>query len=480
MKKLLLILGMLWVKDGPSQLVYTLNELVSIAKERSYETTIAKEKLAVRQFEWKAFKAELSPSLTLFGNLPVYNKEFYGVRQPDGSMRYLPIHQQNSNIGFTVSQPLLFSGGSIAVSSDLKRFDDFGDKFRQYTSTPVYISLHQPLFGFNEWKWRKKIAPLRLENARRIWSQDQEEISLDVVELFYNLMDAQTEEELAATNLKRVNEDLGIEEARISKATTSTEIILRLRGLKVDSERRVLRAVTDRENALYALKQYLQLEEKAIVLNTNLQVPGYVIDEKTAIEYALKSGPLLSTAELSKVEAESEVSRTRKQRFAVNLQASYGLNNTSNTLSDAYQAPRSQQQFSVGFSVPLIDWGRNLSNARAAKAYLSQVNATADQLKRDVTTEIHNLVSWQKMANLELQFSASADSIAQARYDQATLSYRSGMLALTDLAIAQQEKDAAKKMRLNLERRLWELHFRIRQITAFDFATGRELYLKID
>src|SRR3990170_2314243 len=80
------------------------------------------------------------------------------------------------------------------------------------------------------------------------------------------------------------------------------------------------------------------------------------------------SMPKITGRITSPLKGEGSVAQARGRRFQVEARAAYGLNNNGLVLSDVYNNPTEQQQFSLGFSVPVLDWGRNKAMMRTAMA----------------------------------------------------------------------------------------------------------------
>ena len=62
-----------------------------------------------------------------------------------------------------------------------------------------------------------------------------------------------------------------------------------------------------------------------------------------------------------------------------------------------------------------------------------------------------------------------ADSLAQRRYDITRATYRLGRLSLTDLSLAANAKDGAKRDYILALRAGWVAHYRLRALTLYDF-----------
>ena len=71
--------------------------------------------------------------------------------------------------------------------------------------------------------------------------------------------------------------------------------------------------------------------------------------------------------------------------------------------------------------------------------------------------------------------SAKADTVAQKRFEVAKNRYIIGKIGISDLFIAQSEKDAAVLAYVQALRTYWTSYYHLRRVTLYDFATKQEL-----
>ena len=71
--------------------------------------------------------------------------------------------------------------------------------------------------------------------------------------------------------------------------------------------------------------------------------------------------------------------------------------------------------------------------------------------------------------------SAKADTVAAKRFEVAKNRYVIGKIAISDLYIAQNEKDAAVLSYVQALRGYWTAYYHLRRVTLYDFATKQEL-----
>ena len=134
----------------------TLQDVVEMAKSTSIASKQAATIKETKYWEYRSFRSNYQPQLSLSGILPGYNKTFTEVQQPDGTILFQPIHNNNSSLNLSFSQSIAATGGTIFGTTQMQRFDDFERKSRLYNGVPFGIGINQPLFQFNTLKWDKK------------------------------------------------------------------------------------------------------------------------------------------------------------------------------------------------------------------------------------------------------------------------------------------------------------------------------------
>ena len=74
-----------------------------------------------------------------------------------------------------------------------------------------------------------------------------------------------------------------------------------------------------------------------------------------------------------------------------------------------------------------------------------------------------------------LEISATADTVAQQRFEVAYNRYVIGNITIDNLYIAQQEKDQARTQYVRALRAYWESYYRLRRVTLYDFEANRAI-----
>ena len=188
----------------------TLRQVVEMAKQRSIASKQAVTIRETKYWEWRAYKSNYAPQLALNGILPGYSKSFIEVQQPDGTVLFQPVHNNNSALNLSFSQSIAATGGSVFGTTQLQRFDDFDRKNKLYNTVPFGIGYSQPIFQFNTLRWDKQIEPLKYNESKQAFTESMEQIAITASGYFFDLLLAQVNYQIAETNLKNTKEILRI------------------------------------------------------------------------------------------------------------------------------------------------------------------------------------------------------------------------------------------------------------------------------
>ena len=449
---------------------YTLIEIISQAQTKSSKSKLAETKKEIGYYQFISYRSDLKPKIYLNGNLPTYNKEYFGVRQPDGTVIFQSIIQNNAILGIALIQQLPFSGGELSFNSNLTRFDDFKFKTNQYSGTPFYLKLSQPLFTLNELKWRKKIEPLKYEETKRDYLQEMEKIAQETVKYYFDLIDAQINIDMFSTNLNNANINYQIEEKRINLGTTTEDKLLQLELQKLTSLQNLENAKYSYQMAQLNLKIFIGLRDS---LDFDVLVPYNIVNFKInidrAIEFAKQNRAEFISFHRKLKEAEKELLIAKSAKQQINLITSFGVNNIGNNISDIYKNPNDQQHFNIGFNIPILDWGRSKARLNVAKALKKLIEFNNDFDENVIILEIVNLVKNFEMLKQNIFLCKKTDSIAERRFILSNTLYRTGKLSVTDLNLSQIEKDNSRINYVNALRQYWDSYFLLRRLTLFDF-----------
>jgi outer membrane protein TolC len=455
----------------------SLEQVVALAKANSIA---AKQAITVKEtkyWEWRTYKSNYQPQLALTGILPGFNKSYTQVLQPNGTILFQPIHNDNSSLNLDFTQRIAATGGTIYGTTQLQRFTDFDRKNVLYNGIPYGIGYTQPLFQFNSLRWDKKIEPLKFSESKQAYIEAQEKIAITVTEYFFDLLLAQVNLKIADTNLINTQKILKIANTKFELGKITKNEILQLQLEELNAQKAVGTAKRDVEIATLNLRSYagladgekISLFEPATVKNTSIET------EKVLAEaFANRSDAIAFARRLA--EAKRDVAKAKGENgLNATLNANLGFSNAGNKIFDVYRSPISQQSVQLQLSIPVLDWGRSKSRTKTAEANEKFTTYAVEQDKQVFKQQIVTQVTLYNMMKEQLLLTANAEKIAAEKYKIASERYILGNLSITDLSIAFQENDRAKRDYITSLRDFWSAYYQLRYLSLYDFEKNEKI-----
>ena len=144
-------------------LVLSLEKTISLAADSSLEAFRTKNLFLSGYWEFRNYKAERLPSLTLNITPAEYYRDItkrYDSEKDIDEYRKQQSFYAGGNL--KIKQNFDMLGGSFFVDTDLGYMRYFGSNtYNQFTSVPIRIGYSQDLLGYNPFRWEKKIEPLK-------------------------------------------------------------------------------------------------------------------------------------------------------------------------------------------------------------------------------------------------------------------------------------------------------------------------------
>src|SRR5258708_16722837 len=262
----------------------SLTEVVAMAKEKSIASRQAATVKETKYWQWRTFRSNYQPQLSLSGILPGYSKTFTQVLQPNGTIQFQPVHNDNSSLNLSFSQSIAATGGTIYGTTQMKRFDDFDRKNILYNGVHYGIGYNQPIWQFNSLKWDKRIEPLKYNESKQAYIESMEQVSIIVTGYFFDLLLAQVNLQVAETNLENTQRIQQIANEKLELGKISKNEILQLKLEQLKAQKAVGTARRDMQIATLNLRAYTGLSSTD---NIALALPPATIDMKVATDKVL-------------------------------------------------------------------------------------------------------------------------------------------------------------------------------------------------
>lgn len=470
---ILILLAVFVSLSGQNRKSFSLNESIELAVDSSLQAFRAKNLYMASYWEYRTFKAGRLPSLTLRMTPIQYYRDITKRYDSEDNIDVYRKQQSLYSYGnLSISQNFDLTGGTFFVDSELGYMRNFGDNtYSQFTSVPIRIGYSQSLFGFNSFKWEKKIEPLKYEKAKKQFLYAQEEISESVIGYFFNLAMAQSEYKMAMDNVGTADTLYNIGQERHKIASISQADLLTLKLDVVNARNTLKNTEIDLKRAMFSFVSFLNLEENTQVDIVLPERPrDLTISSDAALYEARENNPDFLTYRQEILEAEKEVDRTKKSsNFDASFSASVGFNQVADNFSGAYRRPLQQDIVSIGLTIPLVDWGVRKGKANMARNNLNVAKISVQQKQISLEQEIIMTVS---DFNIQQDMIASAEEaleLATTAYNSTKQRFIIGKADISSLTLSLNRQKDAQKNYISALRNYWLSYYKIRKLTLFDF-----------
>ena len=376
-------MGILSPAAAQQRVTLDLQQTIALANDSSLEAFRTKNMYLAGYWEYRTYKANRLPSLTLNMTPAQYNRD---ITKRYDSGQDLDIYRSQQAFyaygNLAIRQNLDLTGGTFYLDTELGYMRNFGNSnYTQFTSVPVRLGYSQSLVGYNAFRWERKIEPLKYEKVKKEYIYNAEEVSEQATGYFFALAMAQAEYDLARENAVSTDTLYRIGCERLKIAAISRADLLTLELDVVNARNTLQNASSALKRAMFSLASFLNMEKNTeirIVLPGRPQHMQISVDE--ALDAAQCNNPKFLELRQSVLEAERDVDKTRKEsRFNVSINASIGFNQVAEDFVGAYRRPLQQDMVSVSVSVPLIDWGVGKGKYNMARNNLNVVKTSARQ-----------------------------------------------------------------------------------------------------
>ncbi|MDR0725506.1 MAG: TolC family protein [Prevotellaceae bacterium] len=463
---------------------FSLAESIEIAIDSSLQAFIAQNMYLSSYWSYRSFRAARLPSLNLQTTPVQYSSDF--TRRYD-SYENIDVYRQQQSLysygNLSIRQNFDLTGGTFFIDSELGYMRNFGENnYSQFTSVPVRIGYSQSLFGFNSFKWEKKIEPLKFEKAKTQFIYSREEISELAIQYFFNLAVAQTEYDMANDNVASSNTLYRIGQERQKIASISNADLLTLKLDVVNARNSLTNAEISLKRAMFDFVSFLNIDKQTEV---KLELPGrpanVTISSDEALKYAREHNPEFMGYVQELREAEREVDRTTKSsNFDASFSLSVGFNQVAPNFSGAYKDPVQQNVVSVGLSIPLIDWGVRRGRANMARNNLNvtkiSIQQKEQQLEQDVIMTVNDFNIQQDLINS----AEEALNLAVMAYNLTKERFIIGKADLNSLTLSLNRQNSAQRNYISSLRDYWQSYYKLRKLTLFDFIQQEALTKQFD
>ncbi len=455
----------------------TLDEVIDMAITQSSSAKYTQNQNVNYYWRYRNFKTRFRPQLTLNGNIPNYTHSTQPITQPDGSIEFKQVSNLSASGNVSLEQSIPQLGTYIWASTSAHGIQNLNKDEIGFSGSPYSIGFSQPLFSYNWMKWYRKTEPMIYDEAQKRFVEQIEEIALNTTYHYFTYLTVQTNFKLAESNLKNSLDNRKISQTKRELGQISENDYSRIELSVLNAQKALNQASMDLKNADFELKRYVGLDQ---AMNIDLEIPlnfnFFEIDPDIALQKAKENRRETTQFQRELINADRELAEAKSSTgLSATLRGSFGLSSSSETFAGIYDNPEKDRMVRVSVSVPILDWGRSASTVQLAESEreltIYNVNKDIEEFDRQVVVQVEQF----GLLRDQLETADEADKVAENGYQIALRKFQNGELSITDLNIALQEREQAKRDYIRSIRNYWVAYYRLRELTLYDFEKGHNI-----
>ncbi|MCY1723525.1 TolC family protein [Prolixibacteraceae bacterium Z1-6] len=457
--------------------VLTLDEVIDLAVSQSSAIRYTQNSNVNYFWRYRNYKTRFRPQLRLSGDLPNYQHTTSPITQPDGSIEFKQVSNLSASSSLSLNQYIPQLGTNLWASTSAVGIRNLKNEETSYSGSPFSIGFQQPLFSYNWMKWYRKTEPMIFDEAQKRFVEEIEEIALNTTSRFFNYLAVQTNYNLAESNLKNSKDNLKISATKKELGQISDNDYARIELSVLNAQKALNQARMDLKNADFNLKSYIGLDQsRKIELIIPLNITLFDIDPELALAKAKENRKETTYYQRRLINADRELAQAKSNTgLSATLRGSFGLSNSSETLSGIYEEPERDRMLRISVSIPILDWGNSASSVKLAESQrdltIFDVNKDIEDFERGVIVQVEQF----SLLKDQLKTATEADRVAGDGYKIALKKFQNGELSITDLNISLQEREAAKRDYIRSIQNYWIAFYSLRERTLYDFEKGHNI-----
>lgn len=456
-----------------------LNSVIRLANDSSLSAFRAKNMYLTRYWEYRTFKANRLPSISLNMTPIRYNRDF--TRRYD-SEQNIDVYRQQQSLyssgNLNIKQNFDQLGGTFYVDSELGYIRNVGDRtFSQFNSIPIRMGYQQNLLGYNSFRWEKQIEPLKFEKAKKELIFQMEQTSEEAATLFFDLALVQAEYNLALENRNNADTLYGIGVERKKIASIGQTDLTTLRLDRVNAKNSLQNAEIRLKRSMSALNSFLNIDKSLKIRLLLPTIPKSVaIPVEKALKLAHSNSPTLLNSKIQMITLQRDAEKAKREQMVnASVGVSVGFNQVAESFRKSYQNPLQQDIISFTLSIPIVDWGVKKGKYNTAVSNLKteqlQTRQNEIKLEEEVTITIGDILIQREL----IGSAEEAVELAQMAYDQTRERFIIGKADINTLLINTTRHQEAQRNYIGALRSYWQSYFRIRKITLYDFEEDKPI-----
>ena len=461
------------IAQSQQRVVLDLDRTVRLATDSSLAAQKYQSSYDVSRFQYLSWQASRKPQLAL-ESTPVSYQRYMTQRYM--SEEDIDVYRQQrmlySQAGVTATQTMERWGGHFYGSTQLGYLRTFGDQNQtQYMTVPISFGYKQDLLFYNPLKWAKQIEPLKMTLAEKNLAYGIEKTSEEAVGKFFTLALAQDQLRMAEEYQASCDTIYAIAQRRFKIASISKAELSILELEKTNARTTLANARIARQRAAQELLSYLGMDGSTdieLVIPTVMQ--SLSVDAAEAIQHARENNPQYLSSREATAEARRDAERAKVEKnLSLSLDASVGLNQVADNISDAYRHLLSQDMATITLSIPILDWGKRKNAYLAARSNVEVTERAEQESARDTELDVALTVAEFNERQTIVENAREALTIAEDAYAQTLQRFIKAQADAYSLSVAQSHWQTARQNQIASLQNYWLAYYHLRRLTLFDY-----------
>lgn len=477
-----ILLAMLPLMGAARELTLSLDDAIAMARVKSVDAAVALDELKTAYWEWRTYRADQLPEISFKATAPSYSNQYTPYMNSQGDYSFVNNNFLEAQGQLSITQQVRLTGGTVSLNSSLDFMRMYGnDGGNRFMTIPVALTLNQPIFGTNTMKWQSKIEPVKYSEAKAAFLSATEDVARATVEYYFSLILSRTNLSIAEQNLATAEKLYAVAKEKRKMGQISENDLLQMEINMLDAQSSLTDCESTLKSNMFTLRAFLDLDEDVeIVPVVPENVPKAEITYADALDRALANNKFAKNMRRRQLEADYEVAKAKGNLREINLFLQVGYTGTDMRMGDAYTRLKGNQLAQVGFSIPLLDWGRRRGKVKVAESNRRVTQSRLRQESMNFNQELFVLVERFCNQQSQLAIATRTNTIARKRYDTNVQTYLIGKISTLDLNDSQSKKDESMRQYINELYKFWSYWYQLRSLTLWDYATLEPINADID
>lgn len=455
----------------------SLKSAIKLAQEKSTDYRAAYNRKQSNYWRYKNYKSSFLPQLRMDATLPSYSNSTRRITNDSGQDIFVNQNQSRLEANLSITQSVPYTGGSLSLNTQIERVDIYGNNAQKgYSVIPFSINYFQNSIFYNAYKWDKKIETLLFEESKKEFVESMEQIALNTSTRFFRLLKVQKQLKISQKNLSNQDTLFQIAKARFKMGKIAENDLLQMELSLLNSKNNVISNEIALKKSTQNLARYLGIKDEAFELIIPKKIEIFDVNVSKALEEAKLNRKSVIAFRRKRLEAEKTLAKVKgENKLEVNIRANFGVSQQGPIFNELFNDFNKQQNVTLTLGIPIFDWGVAKSKRKIAEASLDLVKTNIEEEQQAFEQEIYlHTLNWSNQKAF-LATTDKAQEIALKRYEITKKRYILGKITITDLNLAQQEKDRAIVQYLNSLEKFWVDYYTLRRLTLYDFVTNKKI-----